>query len=183
LNVYLHHLIDRKWRKQRPGIPLLRFADDILLLCGSEDQATEAYGALAKLVQDAGLSLKEDSGEAVVAVESGGKAKWMGYGIGASASGLIYTVTDDAWDSLREQFVAAHAKPNSPIAAIRSLDGWVADKGPCYPHTALDRACKRIEQMAAEQGFEEILGSGDLKDLWQRAYARWCKLRKKLRGQ
>jgi hypothetical protein len=75
-------------------------------------------------------------------------------------------------------FVAAHGKPNSPIAALRSLAGWVADKGPCYPHTHFDRTYDRIATMAAEQGFEENLDRDELKGLWQRGYARWCKLQK-----
>jgi hypothetical protein len=183
LNLYLHHLVDRKWRELFPGVPLLRFADDILLLCQSAGRAAEAYAALAKLVQDAGLALKEGPAEATVAVGQGGKVEWMGYGIAPGVGALAYTVTDGAWNSLCEQFTAAHAKPNSPIAAVRSLSGWVADKGPCFPHTALDLAYDRIGAMAAEQGFEEILERCEVRDLWQRAYARWCKLRKKLGGQ
>ena len=33
LNLYLHHLLDVRWRTLHPDSPLLRYADDLLLLC------------------------------------------------------------------------------------------------------------------------------------------------------
>ncbi|MFM8270779.1 MAG: reverse transcriptase domain-containing protein [Gemmata sp.] len=178
LNTYLHHVLDRKWRVLHPKIPLLRFADDILLLCKTEKQAHDAYTSLSKLLAEAGFELKETAEDAIKRVVENESVKWMGYGIRGTADGLAYKVTVDAWDSLHEAFVAAHSKPNSPIAALRSLAGWVADKGPCYPHTHFDWAYDRIRLMAVEQGFEEIPSRDELKGLWQRGYARWCKLQK-----
>jgi len=78
------------------------------------------------------------------------------------------------------RFAATHGKPNSPIAAIRSITGWVADKAPCYPHANIDWVFARIKHFAAAHGFEEIPDKGEVAGLWQRAYARWCKLRKKV---
>jgi hypothetical protein len=178
LNLYLHHFLDRKWRELHPDIPLLRFADDILLLCKSQKRARDAYASLSKLLREAGFELKESVEEAVKRVAKGESVKWMGYSIRNTADGLAFKVTVDAWDSLREAFAAAHSKPNSPIAALRSLAGWVADKGPCYKQTHFDQAYDRIATMAAELGFEEIMGRDELKGLWQRGYARWCKLQK-----
>lgn len=181
LNLYLHHLLDRKWRALHPTLPLLRFADDILVLCRTENQARDAYAALSALVRAAGFELKETAEAAIKAVAQGEPVKWMGYGVHGTPSGLAYTVTPDAWDNLRETLAAAHGKSNSPIAAVRSLMGWVGDKGPCYPHTHLDRACDRIERIAGEQAFEEVFGRDELKGLWQRAHARWSKLRERQR--
>jgi hypothetical protein len=178
LNTYLHHVLDRKWRVLNPKIPLLRFADDILLLCKTEKQAHDAYTSLAKLIREAGFQLKESAGDAIKCVAKGESVKWMGYGIRGTEDGLSFKVTVDAWDSLREAFAAAHGKPNSPIAAMRSLAGWVADKGPCYKHTPSDWAYDRIATMAAELGFEEVPSRDELKGLWQRGYARWCKIQK-----
>lgn len=182
LNLYLHHMLDRKWRKAYPAIPLLRFADDILLLCRTTKEALEAYDILIQLVHAAGLELKEGVEDAVKSVATGEWVKWMGYGIGGSGGGLKYTVTPAAWDDLREALSLAHGKPNSPLAALRSIAGWVADKGPCYPHTDLAWAFGRIEQLATEQAFEEIFSRDDLKRLWQRSYARWMKLQANMAG-
>jgi hypothetical protein len=43
LNLYLDHCLDKMWRKLFPGIPLIRYADDILLLCRSRKEAVGAY--------------------------------------------------------------------------------------------------------------------------------------------
>jgi retron-type reverse transcriptase len=59
LNLYLHHTLDRVWRRRHPNIPLLRFADDILLLCRTTKRARTAYRELADLLQPAGFVLKE----------------------------------------------------------------------------------------------------------------------------
>jgi hypothetical protein len=177
LNLYLHHVLDRKWRESHPEIPLLRFADDILLMCRTEKQARDAYAALTKYIRDAGFELKETCDDAIKGVAKGELVDWMGFGIRGAGGGLSFKVTDDAWDNLQEAIVSAHGKPNSPIAAFRSIAGWVADKGPCYPHTHFDRAYDRIERMATAQGFAEILDRDELKGLWQRACARWGKLR------
>ena len=39
LNFYLNHFLDRPWRKAHPNIAMLRFADDLLVLCSDVQQA------------------------------------------------------------------------------------------------------------------------------------------------
>src|SRR5262249_46045260 len=46
LNLYLHHLLDTRWRELHPELPLLRYADDLLIVCPSREQAHEAYDEL-----------------------------------------------------------------------------------------------------------------------------------------
>jgi hypothetical protein len=179
LNLLLHHTLDRPWRESHPSIPLLRFADDILVLCASKREAREAYTALVRLLQAAGFAVKESLDAAVKFVAKGEPVKWMGYGIRGSGDGLAYTVTADAWDNLRDALSAAHAKPNSPIAAVRSIAGWVGDKGPCYPHTHLDRAYDRVRRSATEQAFEEIPDRDEWNELWQAGYEGWLGVRAK----
>ncbi len=38
LNVYLDHFLDRPWAKQMPGCPLIRYADDLLVLVSDVDK-------------------------------------------------------------------------------------------------------------------------------------------------
>ena len=48
LNVYLDHFLDRVWRKHCPKLPLLRTADDMLILCTTEYEARMAYDSLER---------------------------------------------------------------------------------------------------------------------------------------
>jgi len=177
LNLYLHHLLDRKWRTRHPTVPLLRFADDILLLCRTVKQAHKAYDELKKLVQAAGFQLKESQELAIRRMNRGESLEWMGFGIHRADSRLVYSVTEAAWTGLGEKLEAAHEKPFSPLVAYATLKGWISDKAPCFPGLNMKWACARIAQLAESQGFEEIPEPVEIATYWQRAYARWCKLR------
>src|SRR5262249_2770524 len=58
LNLYLHHHLDRKWRASQPDVPLIRYADDLLLLCESPEEAAQAYDDLKDLLQPTGMVIK-----------------------------------------------------------------------------------------------------------------------------
>lgn len=53
LNVYLHHILDEPWRKTWASVPMIRVADDILLLCRTRKEAQEARAGLATLLTPA----------------------------------------------------------------------------------------------------------------------------------
>jgi group II intron reverse transcriptase/maturase len=56
-NVYLHRL-DRRWETWRWGV-LCRYADDLVVMCGSELEAEQALLALRSILADLGLELNE----------------------------------------------------------------------------------------------------------------------------
>src|ERR671920_704648 len=56
-NVYLHR-IDRSWSTRQHGV-LVRFADDLLVMCRSREQAEAALQRLRQLLADLGLAPKE----------------------------------------------------------------------------------------------------------------------------
>ena len=58
LNLYLHHHLDRPWRKHHADVPLIRVADDLLLLCRDRQAAERSYADLEMLLRPAGMPLK-----------------------------------------------------------------------------------------------------------------------------
>jgi Reverse transcriptase (RNA-dependent DNA polymerase) len=56
-NVYLHRL-DREWDARRHGV-LIRFADDLLMMCRTRQQAETALARLRQLLAELGLEPKE----------------------------------------------------------------------------------------------------------------------------
>src|SRR5262249_44468954 len=56
-NVYLHRL-DRVWRTRGCGV-LVRYADDLLVLCRTKGEAERALAALRAILAELGLELKE----------------------------------------------------------------------------------------------------------------------------
>jgi hypothetical protein len=177
LNLYLDHFLDRKWRRQHPDIPLLRYADDLLLLCRSEVEARRAYRALADLLRPAGMLLKESLEEAVRPLTADQPAHWMGFQIEKDRQELRVCLTEEAWWKLTESISLTHEEPNSPIRVNQLIAGWVSQKGPCYRFLDYNAAYARIAAIAQEQAFDEIASHVELKRLWQRAWARWGKMR------
>src|SRR5919108_5908569 len=55
-NVYLHRL-DRQWTERGHGV-LVRFADDVVVMCQSRDEAQRALDALRAILSELGLTLK-----------------------------------------------------------------------------------------------------------------------------
>jgi RNA-directed DNA polymerase len=94
LNLYLHHVLDRTWRKCHPDIPLIRYADDLFLLCRSVRQANDAYASLVDLLQPAGMLLKGDQNTAMRKLSAEQPVDWMGFRIEEVQGELaIWTVT------------------------------------------------------------------------------------------
>jgi retron-type reverse transcriptase len=180
LNLFLHHLLDNPWRKQHPDIPLIRYADDILLLCRSVEEAGEAYDRLKELLRPTGMQLKETRQQAVRDLGAGAAVNYMGTRIRKTdnGNGLRFDLTRGAWDGLAESLARAQEEPHAPVRAVLALTGWVAARGPCYPDLKHEQVYARIESVARKAGFDEIPGAGKIKGLWQRAYARWGRLQK-----
>jgi len=69
-NVYLHRL-DRQWQTRGHGI-LVRYADDLLAICSSRQEAQAALDALRAILGELGLRLKEPKTR-IVELRDGGE--------------------------------------------------------------------------------------------------------------
>jgi group II intron reverse transcriptase/maturase len=69
-NVYLHRL-DRQWAERGQGV-LVRFADDLLAMCRTREEAEAALAALRLILAELGLELK-DAKTRIVHLEEGGE--------------------------------------------------------------------------------------------------------------
>jgi group II intron reverse transcriptase/maturase len=69
-NVYLHRL-DRQWAERGVGV-LVRFADDLIVMCHSRAEAERALAALRTILSEMGLTLK-DAKTRIVGLREGGE--------------------------------------------------------------------------------------------------------------
>jgi group II intron reverse transcriptase/maturase len=76
-NVYLHRL-DRQWARRGTGV-LVRYADDLLVLCKTEPEATSALEALAAILGELGLELKHAKTRIVHLREGGEGFDFLGF--------------------------------------------------------------------------------------------------------
>jgi group II intron reverse transcriptase/maturase len=76
-NVYLHRL-DRQWAKRGTGV-LVRYADDLLVLCHSEREAEAALVSLRSILAELGLELKAAKTRIVHLREGGEGLDFLGF--------------------------------------------------------------------------------------------------------
>jgi RNA-directed DNA polymerase len=77
-NVYLHRL-DRAWDRRAHGV-LVRFADDVLVMCATRQQAEAALARLRSLLAELGLQPKQAKTRIVHLVEGGEGFDFLGFG-------------------------------------------------------------------------------------------------------
>jgi RNA-directed DNA polymerase len=76
-NVYLHRL-DRAWSTARHGV-LVRYADDVIVMCKSREQAEAALQQLRTMLADLGLQPKEAKTRIVHLEVGGGGVDFLGF--------------------------------------------------------------------------------------------------------
>ena len=76
-NVYLHRL-DRAWEARGRGV-LVRYADDLVVLCRSREEAEQALALLRDLPRELGLELKAEKTRVVHLTEGGEGLDFLGF--------------------------------------------------------------------------------------------------------
>lgn len=181
LNLYLHHFLDRVWAKQHPDIPLVRYADDLLILSCSRKEATAARAALKHILLPTGMSLKLQTAKAAIRkITTDPGVKWLGFQLHWSGARLQVTFPDKALERLGARLSLAHDSPNSPIKAIAMIKGWLAQMGPCYDHSQTKEILKQLRSTATDVGFDEIPRIKLLQKWWSDSRDDLTELRKQL---
>ncbi len=108
LNVYLDHVLDRWWNRQHPDIPLIRVADDLLILTSDRDQARQASQALRDRLRPAGLTLKQPKGPNTADLASCENAQWLGLDLQQGRRDLIASIPQEGscWNALEEKLAS-----------------------------------------------------------------------------
>jgi RNA-directed DNA polymerase len=76
-NVYLHRL-DRQWTERGHGV-LVRYADDVVVMCRSRAEAERALEALRAILSELGLALKDAKTRIVELREGGEGLDFLGF--------------------------------------------------------------------------------------------------------
>ena len=180
LNAYLNHVLDRRWNKLFAGVPLLRWADDVLILCRTKQEALTAYEGLKQILLPAGMRLKGTPGQAVHDLQGGAEIVWLGYRLRKGEGGLEVSLTAKAWRRLSERLELCHEKDCSSLRAVEAILGWTEAMGPCLPTTDVDGAYARVVSLARDLAFDELPSKEEVTRSWRQAYLRWERCRKQL---
>ena len=180
LNIYLHWVLDRWWRNTFPEIPMIRVADDLLILA-QPDEASRLYNELAQRTMSIGMPLKGTPWSSIRDLATGQSVSWLGYEIRRRENELIASLGLKSWAKLEEHLHLAWEAPIPPLAANESIRGWIGQQGAMFRDSAVREVYSGIAQRAREQGFLEIPDREEVVSLWHKAYLRdWVRVRRKV---
>jgi hypothetical protein len=177
LNLYLDHHLDRRWRARHGNTPLLRYADDLLVLGHTVEEAHQAWTELREMLLPAGMPLKGSPSSAVRDLADGGDTDWLGYRIFKGQDGLVVHPAERSWDSLRLQLAQSHAEPDSPLRAVVVIGGWLDQLGPCHSHTDRRRVYARVVETSRELALDEVLTQEEFSYQWEHSHKRWGRIK------
>ena len=173
LNLYLDRALDKRWRELNPEIPLIRVADDILILCRDQEEALQAYGKLQKILQPTGMTLKGNTQSDTIDLNAGQAAEWLGYRISVSNGNITVQTTERFRKKLQAHLEQVMEEPDGALNVGAVLRGVVEQLGPCYRHEDRERVIRQITATACDVGAEETPTETELLDIWGRSHARY----------
>lgn len=180
MNIYLDRVLDKRWKKRHPDIPLIRYADDILLLCRSVEEARQAYETLTELLQPTGMKLKGTFETDTTDLRTGARAEWLGYSLGLEGGEVTVKVSQNFPQKLRHHLATALAEADGALVTHEVIMGVVDQLGPCYQDE--DHMCvfRQIEATARELGMGETPSNDKLLGAWLRSHARFVAVQRHL---
>jgi ribonuclease HI len=180
LNVYLHWTLDKRWSRLYPGEPLIRVADDLLVLCCDWETARQRYDALQGMLCSAGMALKGDWQRNIRDMRAGQRVAWLGYGMALDDEGLSVQLTDDGWEGLQEHLHLAQEEHDAPLVAWQCALDWIAQQGAAYRQEDVGQVYTGIRSLMREQGYTEVPGRDQIEACWHRGFLRWERTRREV---
>lgn len=172
LNLYLDHHLDKPWRRRHPTTPLLRVADDMLLLCRSAPEAQTALEALRRLLTPTGMQLHPR--KTITADLRLQQVEWVGYVMTTRGGGIRHQIAEEKWQELRDALHTTMQEDMGAHTARSKLLGWMPQLGPTLQHLSDQRdTIRRILTTARETGLEDLPTETNLQTALQHSRSAW----------
>lgn len=174
LNYYLDKHLDTPWQLQTLT-PMLRYADDILVLVGNGAEAQSADALLRRLLTPAGFQLRDDARDATSNLGAGESADWLGFTV-ATNPNLSVRIGEQRWWRLERGLERASESENVGASARSVLKGWFDYLGPTYDHEDRASVLRRAKGLADGISSNEHIPVRELRDAWRISKRRWSRI-------
>ena len=177
LNILLDQVLDRPLQAANPGIPLWRYADNLVWCCQSVSEGRCILQQARQLLDAAGFGLKADLGP-VDLRRQGAHVELLGYRISRhSKTQLHFELTKDAWRNLKQSLIAAHEASHPARTANVVICGWLESYGPVFGGDVKREILDKVRRIAIGVGFRESLPMDRMIEVAGMAGERWRFLR------
>ena len=176
LNVYMDHLFDRWWLKESTDACLIRYADDILIACPSQESAVNSFASVSHRLEQIGLKVKECQAEAVSDLAAGDRVDWLGFRAHLVDGEMRLSVGESSWDKLEAtlsvcKFKMLQGEKFSPYELASIGFQWVSQKAVGLSEAQLPVVAEQIRTLADQCGLD--LSKFSDQRAWQ-AWNRGC---------
>jgi retron-type reverse transcriptase len=181
-NAFLNHYLDGPWHRRFPQWPLIRYADDILILTKTRREVKAAHRELRRLLVSAGFQIR-DPKTRIVNIDAK-SVKWLGHTITRRNGRFMVGIPDDHWQSLEDKLRNRKATTTQGTLS-QDVSAFIAYHAPAWrPRDTNNPAILRLEALLMATGgflllnFEDGRRSMGIKGhpLFQKAWKRWTRI-------
>jgi hypothetical protein len=177
LNLYCDSRIDRPWGNKYASWPMIRYADDILILTRRRSMALQSLSALKRLVQSASLQLKDASEERVFDLRDYDGVNWLGNRIATDEWGVVTMLRSDESDRLAFKLRNQKKQDETDADIGRRLKQWARERGPAYGWGQRGHLIRIVREASKAAGVTPDVPQYSLLKCWQKGNERWLSIR------
>jgi len=144
LNAYLAEHLDLPWAEQHPQWPLVRYADDIIVLTRSKAEARAAHRALATMLARVGMELAAHKTRNTWLDSK--PVAWLGHTISRGHGYRIGLPHD-----FRDQILRTLERKDRTMSVEGRMAALFAYHGPVWDHEDIEYWTRKTEELAAER--------------------------------
>ena len=152
MDIYLAHHLDTPWERRYSRPRLIRYVDDVLVLCPTLPAAAAADAFVRKCLEPTRMRLKYEAKDGIFDLRRGDEVEWLGFRIRRGKRlYLEFRFHNKAWQSLDLKLQQIHDQ-EFPNLAPQVIGGWLESYGPCLPFVRFEHVLNRLAARAAERG-------------------------------
>jgi len=175
LDVYLDAQLDRRWRTQTGNPPLIRWVDDLLILCRTRGEAEAAYQRLQAILQPTGMRLKGTTERDIVDLTLEG-AEWLGAEMVLENGELAFHAGRRFSTRLARKLEETIEEADGAIRCHQTLLSVFRQAGPCFNTPNRTRIVEQAIAAAMTAGADEPPEAGEILRVWEGENARYALL-------
>jgi len=181
LNVLLTDAVLAKVGHEHPVVPVLQYADDLLVLCQNEEEAHDVRDSIHRHVSELGMALKPTPTDGLCDLRRGAAAEWLGYTLrmeGNDDAGRQTTwgLPPDWERDLRDD-ISSTLETGDGLAKCRALLLHHCRRMGPLTQARFEEAKRDLFRACEEAGIAEIANEDEANDARDEAFARYRALR------